>query len=294
MRKLLLSLYPEAWRERYGEEMAALLDATPPSITGALDLLRGAVDAHLRPRVRAAPAVRARGTIAQVLGCFIVFCAVGLGFAKTIENTGYRAHVHPLLGISHSVIVIATILAAGALALAAAPLALAALAQARRTREPALVRLIAVPPVAIASFAGSVGLLALWRHAHHHGAGLGGWLLVGLCVLCAGAGGFACWAAPRAIMRRIDVPRRAFAFSVPAAGLVAFGMAAAAVATGVFLVGIVADAPQVGASGNGPGQLIDVTASIALQFIAMLGLSAVAAVSVARGRRSVRHDAPRR
>ncbi len=288
MTRRLLSLYPEAWRDRYGEEMSALLDETPPSITATLDLLRGAVTAHLRPLAGSTPAVRARGTIAHVLGCFIVFCVFGLGFAKTTENYGYTEHVHPLLGISHSVILIAAIVAAGALALAAAPLAFSSLAVARRTREPALIKLIAVPPAAIAIFAGSVALLVLWLNAHHHRAGAGGWLLLGLCVLCAAAGGFACWAAPRAIMRRIDVAPSTFAFSVAAVGLVAVCMLAIAVATGVFLVGIVADASNLGASGNGPGQLIDVTASIALQFIAMLGLSAVAAVSAARGRRSVR------
>jgi hypothetical protein len=65
-------------------------------------------------------------------------------------------------------------------------------------------------------------------------------------------------------------------------------MAAVALATGLFLIGVIADAPSFGASGNGPGQLINVTTSIAIQFIGMLGLSAVAAVSAARGLRSLR------
>jgi hypothetical protein len=288
MRKRLLLLYPEAWRDRYGEEMSALLDQAPPSITATLDLLRGALTAHLRPLASSAPAAQARGTIVHVLGCFIVFCVFGSGFAKTTENYDSTEHVHPLLGISHSVILIAAIVAVSALALAAAPLILASLALARRTREPALMKLIAAPPATIAIFAGLVELLVLWLNAHHHRAGVGGWLLLGLCVLCAAVGGFACWAAPRALMRRVDVPPSAFAFSVAAVGLVALGMVAIAVATGAFLVGIVADAPNVGASGNGPAQLINVTTSIALQFTAMLGLSAVAAVSAVRGLRSVR------
>jgi hypothetical protein len=288
MRKRLVSLYPEAWRDRYGEEMCALLDQTPPSITATLNLLRGALTAHLRPLASSAPAARARGTIVHVLGCFIIFCFFGSAFAKTTENYGYTERIHPLLGISHSVIVIAAIGAACALALAAAPLALASVALARREHESALVKLIVVPPAAIAIFAGSVELLVLWLNAHHHRAGLGGWLLLGLCVLCAAAGGFACWAAPRALMRRIDLPPRAFAFSVAAIGLVTLCMTAIAVATCVFLVGIVADAPHAGAAGNGPAQLLNVTTSIAIQCTGMLGLSAVAAVSTARGLRSVR------
>lgn len=288
MRKRLLSLYPEAWRDRYGEEMSALLDQTSPSVTATLDLLRGALTAHLRPLAISAPTARARGTLVHVLGCFIVFCVFGSGFAKTTENYDHTEHAHPLLGVSHSVILIAAVVAVSALALGAAPPILASLALVRRTREPTLLKLIAAPPAAIAMFAGSVELIVLWLNAHHHRAGVGGWLLLGLCGLCAAAGGFACWAAPRALMRRLEVPPSALAFSVAAVGLVALCMVAIAVGTGVFLVGIVGDAPNVGASGNGPAQLLNVTTSIALQFVAMLGLSAVAVVSAARGLRSVR------
>jgi hypothetical protein len=288
MRKGLLRLYPEAWRERYGEEMSSLLEQAPPSLSAILDLLRGALAAHLRPLASSPTVARARGAIACVLGCFIVFCVFGSGFAKTTESFNHTEHLHPLLGISHSVILIAAIIGAGALALAAVPLAIASLRQARHTRDPALMRLIAVPPIAIGIFAGSAELLGLWLNAHHHHAGLGGWLLLTLCLACAAAGGSACWAAPRAIMRRIDKPRRAFALSVPAIALVALCMMAVAIATGVFLVGIAADAPQVGAAGDGPGQLIDVTTSFAILFAAMLTLSMAAAVSAARGLRSIR------
>ncbi len=287
MRKRLISLYPEAWRERYGDELSTLLDQTPPSIAATLDLLRGALTAHLRPLGSPAPAARARGTIVGVLGCFIVFCFLGSGFAKTTENYDYIEHVHPLLGISHAVILVAAIVAAGALALAAAPLALASVLQARREREPTLIKLIVTPPAAIAIFAGSVGLLVLWLNAHHHRAGIVGWLLLGLCVLCAAACGFACWAASCALMSHINPPPRAFAFCVAAVALVTLCMAAITVATCVFLIGIVTDVPQAGAAGNGPAQILNVTTSIGIQVSGMLVLSAVAALSTTRGLRSL-------
>ena len=44
----LLRLYPSWWRERYAEEMAALLETRPPGARARLDLVRGALDAHLR------------------------------------------------------------------------------------------------------------------------------------------------------------------------------------------------------------------------------------------------------
>lgn len=287
MRKRLLSLYPETWRDRYGVEMSELLDETPPGVSATLDLVRGALAAHLRPLATSPPATRVRGTVAGVLGCFIVFCVFGSGFAKTTENYDYIEHAHPLLGVSHSLILIAAIIAASTLVLAATPLARASLVQARRTRDPTMMKLIALPPAGIGVFAGSVGLLVLWLNAHHHRAGVGGGLLLGLCALCAAACGFACWAAPRAIMRRIDIPRSAFVVSVPAMALVALCMAVIALATGVFLAGIIADSPNIGAEGNGPGQLIDVTTSISIQLTAMLALSAIAVLSAARGLRSL-------
>ena len=42
----LIRLYPRRWRERYGEEYEALLDATPPSPRSIADVVRGAVVAH--------------------------------------------------------------------------------------------------------------------------------------------------------------------------------------------------------------------------------------------------------
>ena len=45
----LLRLYPRAWRARYGDEMAALLEERPLGLNDRLDLIRGAFDAWVRP-----------------------------------------------------------------------------------------------------------------------------------------------------------------------------------------------------------------------------------------------------
>lgn len=51
--KLLVNLYPAAWRQRYGDEYLALLEAAVENgvLTwrSRLDIVRGAVDAHLHP-----------------------------------------------------------------------------------------------------------------------------------------------------------------------------------------------------------------------------------------------------
>ena len=69
-RHLLLRLYPRAWRERYGEELSAQLEAQRPLRIGVVaDLVRGALDAHLHPLRRdsstmSGPHMSDRGAIA--------------------------------------------------------------------------------------------------------------------------------------------------------------------------------------------------------------------------------------
>ncbi len=46
-----LRLYPRDWRDRYAEELAAVVDARPDDWRVRLDLVRGAIDAHLHPRM---------------------------------------------------------------------------------------------------------------------------------------------------------------------------------------------------------------------------------------------------
>jgi hypothetical protein len=45
-----VGLYPASWRERYGEEFLALLEERPPRPTDVVDIVRGAIDAHLFPQ----------------------------------------------------------------------------------------------------------------------------------------------------------------------------------------------------------------------------------------------------
>lgn len=47
----LLRLYPPAWRARYGEEFAALLEEGPLTGRAIVDVLLGAVDARVRPQL---------------------------------------------------------------------------------------------------------------------------------------------------------------------------------------------------------------------------------------------------
>ena len=46
----LLKLYPREWRRRYGAEIEEVVASQPKSLQLVVDLLGGAVDAHLKPQ----------------------------------------------------------------------------------------------------------------------------------------------------------------------------------------------------------------------------------------------------
>jgi len=84
----LIRFYPAAWRARYGAELEALLAARPPKLGDRLDLMFGALDAHLHPELvaagaRAAAAVpighRIPGLAATAGGLLFVVALVGGG-----------------------------------------------------------------------------------------------------------------------------------------------------------------------------------------------------------------------
>jgi len=84
--RLLAGLYPAAWRDRYGVEFQALLKDHPPSAMQLIDIVWGALDAHLFPQ---AP----EGRIAM----FTRICglaAIGAGLALLIGFMGFIPDVN--------------------------------------------------------------------------------------------------------------------------------------------------------------------------------------------------------
>jgi hypothetical protein len=68
--RALIRLYPRRWRERYGAEFELVLRGTPPGLGTVMDVIRGAVDAHLRS-LRPGPLVRL---------ALLALCAVVVGW----------------------------------------------------------------------------------------------------------------------------------------------------------------------------------------------------------------------
>jgi Short C-terminal domain len=91
----LLRLYPSRWRQRYQEEVGALVNDEPLSLGAVFDLLRGAFDAHIHPELGAPSLVGSTGSgqvplappspsspIAGLLRVFLVLIAlfvIGIG-----------------------------------------------------------------------------------------------------------------------------------------------------------------------------------------------------------------------
>ena len=80
--KLLLRLYPRAWRERYGSEMAALVGDLPAGVGVALDLLVGAGAAYAMAvranRILSSAAAYLHGVCVAILLQAIAFVALVL------------------------------------------------------------------------------------------------------------------------------------------------------------------------------------------------------------------------
>lgn len=98
----LLLLYPRPWRDRHGDEMDALLAARAPDLRDRLDLVRGALDAHLHPELVPGPdgsfgnrpdaALRRLGvaTMAGALLWVLAWTLAGTGPMVTDEHGTYR------------------------------------------------------------------------------------------------------------------------------------------------------------------------------------------------------------
>jgi hypothetical protein len=111
----ILRLYPSAWRRRYGDELADLLEELPATPTITLDLLRGAVTLHIRAFVdRLAPRLASAGgppmpthplqrhpTATALIAALItaptlIFVALSF-FAYQLELPGMQAWLQPFM-----------------------------------------------------------------------------------------------------------------------------------------------------------------------------------------------------
>ncbi len=161
----LLRLYPPAWRERYQDEVEALLDQHAVTLATFLDLLWGALDARLDPAFAAERMLRPMSRLRTSM--IVVFCAYAaftLGFLAFQRLTDPRvpfdaaAQAHPELGVALRVINLTPQVGLLALAVGGVPIALDILWRAWRMRNWRTLAFFAMPPVLLAICAAFVFL----------------------------------------------------------------------------------------------------------------------------------------
>lgn len=283
--ELTLALYPYAFRRRYGEELRALLEQEPAGARTLLDLLRGALRAHLRPPAGLAeglePELRLRLSLGGVLACWVAFAAAGIAFYKTTENDRFGAS--PALGGAHFGVQVLAALASLAVLAGALPLVAIALRQAQREGG-RLLALVCAPLVAILSFAGLTALVALLAHANPDARGTAR-VAFAVWVLGGAACGAVCVIAARRALLAVEVPRARLRAALGWATLVAVAMAAIAIGVAVYAVALQVRAPALAGRVNGPFGAPEAGISIALQAVWMGLFSGLALLGVRRGRR---------
>ena len=127
----LLRLYPPAWRRRYGDELAAVLEQHTITLATMIDLLWGALDARLDPSFTSERVLRPMSRLrASAVALFCVYAAFTLGYGAFARLTDPRApfddaaQLHPELGVAFQIIIWATLSGLLALALGGVPIAL--------------------------------------------------------------------------------------------------------------------------------------------------------------------------
>lgn len=289
----LLALYPEPWRGRYREEMLALLEDDPPSPGGLASLLRGALEAHLRPgpgRVRATPRDRMRLSVCGLFGCWIALSVLGGGFAKETEAGQYSlaGHRQDVLTGLHEAVVLGALLGSVAIAVGGLPLLWQALVHARRHRDWRLAACLALPVGGVALFvlvtatliAIGPGDLAVRSTATKLAVMLT-WWASGL------AAALACGLAPRLVLRRVEVSARSLRLASAAGTALALAMAIVSISIAAYDVALAALAPSLAGESGGPiwpstGATLAVFAALALLCTALGGLAALRAGAGAR------------
>ena len=284
--RLALALYPLAYRRRYGDEMAALVEDSGSSSAAVLDLLRGAARAHLHPEpavaAEVAPDERRRLGLAAVLLCWVLFSFAGLGLYKTTEGRDFEGNVSGggLIHAAHVGIQMLALVGSLAIVLGAAPLVLAAL---RQTRErPAARRAALLAGGCVAAFLGATVALVLVAQAKLGlGAGLEALILAAWTLLAVGCG-VGCAIAARRGLLAIDVPARVLRLATGCAAVVALAMVAIVALTGVYLVALIAGFPDLAGEPNGPLGVPGARASVTLQLVAMVAISIPAGLAARR------------
>ena len=155
--RAMVALYPRAWRERYGQEVAELLGRHPVTLWTVVDMLSGALDAHLHrdllPERLVSLTQRMRTSEITIFCAFVLF-GVGWLPAQQLRDplSAWEPTVqrHPEIRVLYDVVQVAGLLALLILLLGGLPLIVSAIRRAVATRRRDVLGLLGVPVLAAA------------------------------------------------------------------------------------------------------------------------------------------------
>ena len=285
----ILRCYPRAWRKRYAEEMRVLLQEHPVSLWTLLDLLRGALDAHLHPNLLPGEimtmAARLR-TSEIVIFCTFIFYAclwfVVNGVRDPLSVWEPTIQAHPAISLADSILNASMGIALLAVILGGVPVLLSIVRQAFQNREWRQLVLLSVPLVAVVLIV-VYGLLAsgMWAQRtvpQNVNAPLTplaiilqvGFLLLLLVAVVGSSAGL------MLAVRRSQLSERLVRFALLAAAIVTLAMVVGTGATLLLSVLILTQAPQVAV----------IAPAIMPVFAILMGIAAALAINaLQRGRR---------
>jgi hypothetical protein len=290
--RALLHLYPLAWRRRYGEEMAALVEDDPPSLVGLATLLQGALRAHARPgawRTRVSAGERMSLSVWAVFCCWIGLSVAGATFQKETEEGPFAVAVahHGALGLARALVIAGAALGAAAIAAGGLPLLWRALGQARAGGTALRIGLV-LPAAGLALFAAVTGVVLAVAPASIEGTSTA--LRLALLVPWWAAGGafaLCCALAPRIVLLRLEAPKDSLRRASYAGLVLLAAMALVTAGLAVYCLALVRVEPALSAQSGGPlwpstGLVLGAGAALAAACTALAALSATRAVAAAR------------
>lgn len=286
----LLRWYPAAWRERYGDELIALLedmlDGKRPPITMRLSV----AGAGVRERARsiglvgdaASPSEQRRTSALVVLFAWTLFVLAGCAFAKLSEHAGSAASASASrsVGLAYQGVEILALLAGVAVVVGSVLCVQPFIAYLRAGGWPVIRRsVITAGAMTAVSAAGTIGLV-IWAHRLPPATRQSGAWPYGPAFLTWGATvALAIMATSRAAAitaRRLDLSDRLLGAEVLLSRVVLVAMVGMTVATIVWWRVMAAGAPQFLGS---PARIATVTAT-------MLIADLIGVVGAARGSRA--------
>ena len=205
VRRWLISLYPRAWRERYGDEFEALLEECLHSPLDACDILLGALDAHLEVPYETNWRLmnminKLRTTVLFVFAAYITFIIAGFSFNGLIDDSEFALmRSNPALNIPYIMIEAGAVIGLLAIVIGGGPLAWTIIRRAFTSQRKDL-KLLLVPAISflvLVAYFLTMLYLAFNTHVLDQPTSLTGytlmWGLIGVFIVGAIASTIAVW-----------------------------------------------------------------------------------------------------